>query len=192
MIEKFFISKVRVKILKLFLLHINSTYHVREIVRQLNEEINAVRRILKSLEEIKFLVSEKNGNRVYYSLNKNFIFFIELFSLINKEYGIGGRIIKHKGKIGNVRIALLSNSYINNKRKNPQEIDLLIIGSNINYVYLEKIVKDAEDEIGREINYTYLSPTEFDNSKKKNELFISNVIFKSKVILIGDEEDLYK
>ena len=45
------ISKVRVKILELFLANPDSIYHVREIVRRVAEEINAVRRELARLEK---------------------------------------------------------------------------------------------------------------------------------------------
>ena len=128
MLDKFFISKVRVKILKLFLLNVNSNFHVREIVRQVGEEINAVRRILNELENTHFLISERNGNRLYYRLNKDFEFFTEFISLFNKEFGLGERIIKHKSKLGNIKLAFFTNTYIQSKRKNEDDLDLVILG----------------------------------------------------------------
>ncbi|MHB8362183.1 MAG: winged helix-turn-helix domain-containing protein [Patescibacteria group bacterium] len=192
MIDTFLVSKVRVKIIKLFMLHTASSYHVRSIVREIDEEINAVRRILQELEEVKMLTSEKNGNRLYYTLNKDFIFFDELLSMINKEFGIGGKIIKHKAKIGNIKMAILSNSYIQDRKKSDTDIDLLIVGSQIDNVYLDKIIKDSELKLKREINYTYLSPLEFESIKRSREDFLMDIINNKKLMLIGDELDLYK
>lgn len=191
MIDKFLISKVRVKILKLFLLNVNNTYHVREIVRQTGEEINAVRRILKELEDIRFLISERNGNRLYYVLNKEFEFFNELVSIFNKEFGLGKKIIKHKTKIGNIRVAFFTNSYLLGNRKSDEEIDLVIIGSSINYIYLDKLVKQYEEDNKKSINYTYLTQSEFDSYKKENSHFLYNVVYKDKIILVGDSSFIY-
>jgi hypothetical protein len=44
-------SKVRIKILELFFSNIREIYHVRGIVREITEEINAVRRELAKLEK---------------------------------------------------------------------------------------------------------------------------------------------
>jgi hypothetical protein len=186
MLDKFFISKVRVKILKLFLLNVNSNFHVREIVRQVGEEINAVRRILNELENTHFLISERNGNRLYYRLNKDFEFFTEFISLFNKEFGLGERIIKHKSKLGNIKLAFFTNTYIQSKRKNEDDLDLVILGNNINFIYLEKLIKEYEDSTNKNINYTYLSQGEFD-IYKKDPYFLNNIINKEKIILIGEE-----
>ena len=51
LLEDLIISRVRVKVLTLFLTNPGSMYHVREVVRQVDEEINAVRRELAHLEK---------------------------------------------------------------------------------------------------------------------------------------------
>ena len=78
MLETFFTSKVRVKILKLFFLSSTERFHVRDITRQVEEEINAVRRELSRLYKIKLLGREKRGNRVYYFLKPSFVFYPEI------------------------------------------------------------------------------------------------------------------
>ena len=191
MIDKFIISKVRIKILRLFLTNSSSSFHVREIARKTNEEINAVRRILKDFESINFLRSERNSNRVYYSLNQSHIYFNDLTSLINKEFGIGGRIIKHKNKIGNIKIALLTHTFIEGKRRNKEDIELIIVGEVTNEEYLTSLVTEGEREIGREINYTYMTLMDFQKAKNGIDNAMRNIIYNKKIILIGEEEDIY-
>ena len=57
-IGDFITSKVRIKVLKLFLSDVSEMYHVRGIVRETKEEINAVRRELGRLEKAGFLKKE--------------------------------------------------------------------------------------------------------------------------------------
>ncbi|KKR52906.1 MAG: Transcriptional regulator, partial [Candidatus Woesebacteria bacterium GW2011_GWD2_40_19] len=56
-------SKVRIKILELFFSNLKEVYHVRGIVRETEEEINAVRRELTKLEKDGVLRKEPRGNR---------------------------------------------------------------------------------------------------------------------------------
>ena len=63
MLKNLFISKVRVRILQQYMFHPTEGYHVRGLVRLLNEEINAVRRELLNLKDAGILVSHKEGNK---------------------------------------------------------------------------------------------------------------------------------
>ncbi|MCL4392630.1 hypothetical protein M1145_00610 [Patescibacteria group bacterium] len=191
MIDKFIISKVRIKILNLFLTNSATSFHVREIVRKTDEEINAVRRILKDFESINFLKSEKNSNRLYYTVNQTHIYFNDLSSLINKEFGVGERILKHKAKIGNIKIAFLTSTFMEGKRKNKEDLELIIVGEIIDEEYLNKLVSEGEKEIGREINYTYMTLMDFSKAKNGADSTMRNIIYNRKIILIGNEMDIY-
>ena len=77
-------SKVRIKILELFFSNLKEIYHVRGIVREINEEINAVRRELTKLEEDGVLRKEPRGNRIYYSVRTEHAFYGDLISMVSK------------------------------------------------------------------------------------------------------------
>ena len=82
MLEELFVSRVRVKILQLFLTSPkDSLFHVREIVRRVSEEINAVRRELGRMEKFGMATSEWRANRRLYRFKKDYIFYRELFSI---------------------------------------------------------------------------------------------------------------
>lgn len=57
MLGKLFSSNARVKILKLFLLHPESKFYIRQIARDLKLQVNSVRRELENLEEFGLLTS---------------------------------------------------------------------------------------------------------------------------------------
>jgi hypothetical protein len=187
-IKHLFISKVRIKALKYFFFHPDTPIHLRGAVRELGEEINAVRRELTRLERIKLLNTEKRGNRKYFYLDKNFPFYAELLSVFHKSYGLGGELVRNQAKLGDVRFALLTNAFTRGVRSGVHNIDLVLIGQ-VNLTELGPIVERAEKQIGKEINYTVLKNSEFQLQKKRRDAFITELMFGSKIMLLGDEEE---
>src|SRR3989338_7479401 len=72
MIETLINSKTRIKVLKLFLSHIDDRYYLRELERLLGESLSPLRRQLIKLTNIGILTTEEEANLKYYKLNKNF------------------------------------------------------------------------------------------------------------------------
>lgn len=188
-VEYLFISKVRIKIIRLFFLHPDVPYHIRGVVREIGEEINAVRRELLRLEQIKLLKSDRKGNRLYFILQLDFPFFDELLSIMYKTYGLGGEILRAQKELGDVQFAFLTKSYTKGIRGNMQDLDLVLIG-NVNVPALSAAVQRAERQTGREINYTVLKEGEFALRKKRRDSFMATILSGSKVMLIGDEDEL--
>lgn len=189
MIEHLFISKVRVKLLHLFFSDLSREIHIRGIVRKIDEEINAVRRELKNLEEIDILQSEKRGNRLYYKINPRCPVSDEITGLIHKEFGLGGIVLRNTDTLGSVLYAVLTTAFIQNHHPSSYDIDLIMIG-DINLKSLSSLVKKAEEEMKREIRYTVMDEEEFTFRKKKRDAFVMNILEKSKIMLIGDENRL--
>jgi len=103
MLKYLIVSKVRVKILELLLTNPNEVFHVREITRRTNEEINAVRRELSHLEDSGFLTSERRANRLVYFFRSDNILYQDLLSMVYKTSGLGGKIVKNKSKLGKIK-----------------------------------------------------------------------------------------
>lgn len=87
MIEKIITSKTRVKLLNLFLTHIDDRYYLRELERKLDESLSPLRRQLIKLEKMEILITEEEANLKYYRLNKNFAGIEELRNLVLGNVG---------------------------------------------------------------------------------------------------------
>ncbi len=185
------ISKVRVKILELFLGDPGQMYHVREIVRRVDEEINAVRRELARLEKTGFLSSEWRANRRFYSVRRDYVYFSELLSIINKNVGLGGAILASRGKLGKIKYAMLSNSFVKGKPYAQNDIDLFVVGTIV-LPELGAIIREEEARRSREINFTPMTEEEFNFRKNRRDPFVMNILSKPRVMLIGDEEEMVK
>lgn len=188
-IQDFIISRVRVKLLSLFFLSPDEMYYVRQLVRATEEEINAVRRELGHMEKIGLLRKEERGNRLYYFLNKDYPLYYELLGLVHKTDGLGRLLYKNKNKLGKIRFAMLSGKFARRLPRKKNEVDLLIVGE-INAGRIGKLVKKGEEKFGREINFTVMSEEEFAFRKKRNDPFVKGILEGSRIMLIGDEEEM--
>nr|MBI5455727.1 winged helix-turn-helix transcriptional regulator [Candidatus Levybacteria bacterium] len=180
-------SKSRVKLLNVFLSNPEEMYHVRELVRRTNDEINAVRRELSFLEKKGILTREPRANRVYYFLSKNYPFYFDLLRLGAKNIGLGAEILKNKVKLGKIKYAMFSGKFLRKIKNQPDEVDFLLVG-NIVLPELSLLVREEEKRLATEINYTVMTEEEFDFRKKKRDPFIVSILSGSRVMLIGDEE----
>lgn len=189
MFDDLITSKTRVKILHLFLENLGEMFHVREIVRRVDEEINAVRRELILLEKKGILKKEARANRVYYYLDKSYPFYSELIEIHIKDSGIGKDIVKNRAKLGKIKYAMLSGEYAKGIPNNGSRVDLLMVGIVV-IPELTLIIKKEEEKRKVEINYTVMTEEEFTFRKTRRDPFIAPVIHGSRIVLIGDEESM--
>ncbi|MCL5411741.1 MAG: hypothetical protein M1150_03305 [Patescibacteria group bacterium] len=191
MLTDLFLSKTRVKLLQTFLFPAGKIYYVRELVRLVGEEINAVRAELARMEKLGMVESETRANRKYYGFRKDYLYYDDLVRLVSKSTGLGGSIIKEKMKLGKIKYAMISGAFVKGKSLSSQDVDLLVVG-NVVLPQLSAIVRSAENKVGREINYTVMTEEEFNFRKRRNDPFVLGILSKSRVMLLGDEEDLLK
>lgn len=190
MLDDLITSKTRVKLLTLFLEHKQDMFHVREIVRRVEEEINAVRRELLYLEKKGVLSREPRANRVYYYLNKNYLYYNDLMMISTKVSGLGLNIIKNRVKLGKIKYAMLSGKFSKGERnEDGQPVDMLIVGTIV-LPELALLVRQEEAKRNHEINYTVMTEEEFEFRKKRRDPFISSVLYQSRIMLIGDEDSM--
>jgi len=189
-LEELFVSRVRVKILQLFLSSpVESLFHVREIVRRVSEEINAVRRELARMEKFAMVTSEWRANRRLYRFRRDYIFYRELLSLVAKTTGLGGNFVKNKAKLGKVKFAFISTRFLKGGLSNTENVDLLVVG-NIVLPELQSIIADEQAKKEAEINYSFMDDAEFKFRVKRRDPFILQVLMQPKVMLVGDEDEL--
>ncbi|MCR4263474.1 MAG: hypothetical protein NUV98_02015 [Candidatus Roizmanbacteria bacterium] len=191
MLEDLIISRVRMKILALFFLNPEKKYHLREIQRQTNEAMNAIRREMQHLQDGGFASAEVRGNRKYYLMRHDNPFYFDLIELINKSQGLGKSLLAKKAKLGKVRFIMLSGKYVRGIKHSPNDVDLLLVGHVVLPEVLQ-VLKQEEQRRGAEINYTVMTEDEFKFRKQRKDPFVERILKGSRVMILGDEEELVK
>ncbi len=187
-LQDLMISRVRVKIIELFFSHTNGMFFVREITRDIKEEINAVRRELDRMIGFGLLKSEQRGNRLYYYLNPRYPFFQELRQMVAKSIGLGKDIRRLRKKLGTLEFVMFSSRFAGGLKEKRGELDMLVVGDVV-LSELDVLVKQEQARIEREINYTIFSSDEFEFRKTRRDPFIMDVLYGGRVMIVGNEVD---
>ena len=191
MLQRIIPSKARRKILELFFHNPAGSYYLRKIVRDVNEEVNSVKRELDILSKDKVLHKERRLNKVFYTLNKNYIFFDEFLRIFAKMNSLSNLIYKNMSKLGKVKFITLSMKYAKKIVIKEDEIYFLFVGTIV-VPEVVSIVSTIEKEFGKEINYTIMKIEEFNFRKKNNDPFIWRFLKQPKIMLVGSEQELLK
>lgn len=186
-LQDLMISRVRVKMLELFFNHADEMYYVRQITREIKEEINAVRRELERLLGVGLLKSEQRGNRLYYSLNKRYLYYQELQQIITKSTGLGKKLRRLRRKLGNLEFVMFSGKFVRGITPGQEEIEVLIVGEVV-LTELQALMKEEEKRLGREVNYAVFDTEEFEFRKARRDPFVMDILYRTRVMVIGDED----
>lgn len=189
--EQLFGSKTRVKLLRLFLLPTEpKTYYIREICRLISEHLNSVRRELENLEKLGLIVktageagAEAGVQKIFYKGNQNFLLYNELRALFIKSQLLLEKSLMEKiTALGPIQLLILTGVFTSN---NEAVTDLLVVG-RVKTNNLSRLVKQFEQELGRDIKYTLMSSSEFTYRRDLTDLFLYNILENQKVVLIDN------
>jgi len=184
-------SKTRLAVITWFFLHPGERFYYSQLLGILGASAQSVQNELKRLEKAGLLKSQKEGNIRFYRVNKNFILYQEIKSIISKTVGVGDELKKLLAKSGDIKSAFIYGSVAKNLEDARSDIDVMVIG-NISEDAIFKAIMQAENHLGREVNYSIFSPGDWKKQLKAKKAFVSNVAKDKKIFLIGNEDDLRK
>ncbi len=170
MLKRLFTSSTRVKLLTIFLLNPEGEFFIRELTRELNEQINSIRRELDNLKQLGLLKARQKNRKKFYMVNKNFILYPELKAIITKGLSNRDEITKKICSIGDVEVLILSGIFVNN----DSNVDMLIVGE-INKDALENYI-NTELETSRPIRFGIMSKDDYLYRRKCKDKFLSDLL----------------
>lgn len=189
MLVKLFTSKLRVEILALLFSRSEESLYLGEIVRITGADRGNISRELRNLEGIGLLISRKEGNLKYYSLNRDFLLYDELRSIIQKTRGAVGTLKETLSREKNIDYAFIYGSIASGTETAKSDIDLMVIG-DIPLESLLRLMRGPEKSLGREINPSLYSFEEYKSRMKKKDPFIVQVMDEPRILLIGNDDGL--
>ena len=184
-------SKVRRKILQLFYHNPDNTYFLREVVRQVDEEVNAVKRELDILFDAKVLSRERRTNKVFYTLNRNCLLYDEFLRIFTKSTPLAQLLVSNSSRLGKVKYIAISTKFSKKTTIKDDEIYVLFVGIIV-VPEVEMIMNEARKAFGWDINYTVMTEDELKFRKKNNDPFIWKFLKQPKIMIAGQEEDLLR
>jgi len=202
MLEQLFGSKTRVRLLRLFLNNPKDAFFVRELGRKIGAQINAVRNELDNLVEMEMVTTVPDfdaatpsdeedagkpvnrrsaGQRKYYRINTESRMYPEIRALFMKaQVSLEKDFIRKLGAAGPISYLALTGFFVSEE---PATTDLLIVGK-LNRDKLASVISAYEKSIGREVNYTVLTPQEFRYRRDVTDRFLYSILESRKLVVI--------
>lgn len=188
MLEYLITSQTKRQLLRLFFTNPERAFFLREIARFLGSPLSGVRKELLQLEKAGIIISQREGGRLYFKLKKDFAFFEELKRIILGTVGLGDVLKRKLQSPRSIKLAFIYGSVARGEETPQSDIDLFIVG-NITEKELHRIITRAENEISREINYTLMTPKEFQERIKSDDPFLKRLFREEKIFLKGKVEN---
>lgn len=188
-IKQIFVSQTRIKLINILFYKPDEIYFVRQLVRLTGEEINSVRRELENLKKAGIVEFEWRSNKLFYWANKTSPLFYDLLVLANKNSGLGLKLQNKNESLGNIKLVLYNYKFAVNDHRNPDQIDLIIVG-DVSLKEVATFLDQEEEERGHEINYMVMDKSEFQLRKQKRDQFIVDFFLNCPVVIIGSSSEI--
>ena len=147
-------------------------------------------RELKRLADVGLLNRERRGNQLVYSANRQSPIFQELAGILRKTSGLADVVAEALEPLSDrIEVTFIFGSVARGAETASSDVDVLIIGS-VDFGAVVEAVHPVQERLSREINPKVFSQREWKAKVRENNPFISDVLLKKKIFLIGDESGL--
>ena len=129
---------------------------------------------------------------VYYQANRDSPVFLDLRGLLLKTAGLVDVLAQAlKPVASKVATAFVYGSIAAGREESDSDIDLMVVGK-VSPEDLALPLRRARESLGREINPTVYSPAEFERKHAANDPFLTQVLDKPRLIVLGNKDELGK
>lgn len=181
-------SKARAEFFRILFGIGTNEYHLREIERRSGLAIGTIRQEAVRLERLGLIRRRDDGNRTYYSANREHPIYKEIHSIVLKTSGLAD-ILRQVLTIDIIKMAFIFGSVATGNENPESDVDLFIVG-DISLRALVKVLKEPSQQIGREINPHIMTLDEFEKRIRNREHFVKTVLESPILMIKGNEDEL--
>ena len=151
MLESLITSKTRLRLLIKFFLNIANKGYLNSLANEFGESTNSIRKELNNLSSAGYLEKHNENNKVVYKANASHPLFKVIQKIVHKHVGLEQILESIYNKIGDVKKIMVLGDYA--KGIDSGLIEILIVGDNINKMYLDEISSKIELKIKRKVSF---------------------------------------
>lgn len=184
-------SKVQQRVLGLIFGQPERSFYTSEIVKKVHSGTGAVTRELARLAGSGLVSVERIGNQVHYRANPESPIFEELQSLVVKTVALADPIRKSLEPFSALmKAAFIYGSVAKGTDTAQSDIDLIIVGDELDYSGIYSATSEAERVLRRKINPILLSSEDWRRKAGEKGSFVRKVNDLPKIFVIGSEKEL--
>lgn len=187
-LSKIFGSKCRAKLLEKFFLEFyagkNEGFHMRGLARDLDEQINSVKRELDNLEELWVLKAKTELRKKIFTVNPHFYLLREFQDIFLKSYNPLDEIKKFFKTQALLEVVIVNESIKNKLVEDGKAIlDIFMIGEVDREAFAEFLQSIFFD---KKIKFAIISTEDFFNRLSYGDKLIHNILREKGNIFIKD------
>lgn len=184
-------SQVQRRVLALIFGNPDRSFYTREILKSVASGSGAVERELTKLERSGLVSIERIGNQKHYRANTESPIFEELRGLVKKTVGLVDPVRDALEPFAEmIEVAFIFGSTAKGTDTAHSDIDLMVIGENLDLSGLYSAAQTVENRLGRKVSAVFLSPQDWARKAADKKSFISKIAFQPKIFIMGSEKVL--
>ena len=95
-----------------------------------------------------------------------------------------------KGHTDNVNAAFIFGSFAMGTATRQSDIDVMVIGDDLNYSDLYTASQNVELKLGRKVNSTFMRPEDWRRKASQKGSFVQKLKDRPKILIVGSKKDL--
>jgi predicted nucleotidyltransferase len=181
-------SATQQKVLGLLYGKPDQSFYANEIVRWVASGKGSVMRELERLLAAGILTMTRQGNQTRYQANPRSPIYNELLGIVRKTFGMGEQIRLALQPFAEQLVwAFIYGSIAKGGAHAGSDVDLMLIGSDLNYGELMEQLMPVEESIGRPINPTLSTLEDWASKSASGNSFVLRIGQQEKINLIGHD-----
>jgi predicted nucleotidyltransferase len=186
-------TKTQQRVLSILFGKPDRSFYTNEIVRLAGMGRGTVTRELEKLASAELVRVTRSGNQQHYQANKNNQVYNELHQIVLKTFGIAD-VIKQvlQPMDEQIELAFVFGSIAKGTETIESDIDLMLVGKDLNYADVIELLMPAETTLQRPINPTLYTRKEFLTRLEDEQSFLIRIKEQPKLMIKGDINDIGK
>lgn len=165
-------------------------WYLSDLAAHLGVGPSSLQRTLAELSRAGILHRRKDGNRVYYRPDLDCPIFRELTGILIKTTGIAEPLREALLPLAaQIRVAFIHGSIAEENERSESDIDLILVGDAPG-IDLTHALRPLHNRLGRQVNVTRYSASEFRSKVESGHHFLTAVLRKRRIFLIGGQHEL--
>jgi DNA-binding transcriptional ArsR family regulator len=165
-------------------------WYLSDLATHLGVRPSSLQRTLAKLSAAGILHRRKNGNRVYYRADPSCPILAELSGILTKTSGIAEPLRDALAPLARkIILGFMHGSVAEGRERSESDVDLILVG-DVSNGDVALALRPLQERLGREVNVTRYTLREFAAKISSRNHFLSSVLQKPRIFLIGSEHEL--
>lgn len=162
-------------------------FHLSELRRLTGLGSASLQRELNALAEAHLVRTERVGNLRRFQANADSLVYNELVQLTRKVLGVAPVLREALRALApQLQEAWLYGSVAKQTDTAQSDIDVMLVGKNLRLAKVLELLAPAEAQLGRKINPTCYTSTEFARRKSEPDSFVNRVLAQPTISLLKE------